>query len=556
MVVGKPLTMAVRMAIIPEISKQNYDTMAKQFREVVANAFDAKATEVSIKVRYVGVGAARKIELVFEDNGLGMTPAEFERDYLGIGDSPKADDPETIGRIGIGSLAVAVLCPSLRVETRKQGTDEILVADLWVGKAVRGAKKAEEVQSVQIGQIVDIRKPKPEDPPHFTRLTLHDVYPETAEILQDKGRFQRVVEELRRILPLRYPEDHPLLQKMQADLREILLDTSRLPTIEVLISAPCLGDGALRLERYAHGHFSQEEESIDGFPRPLAPMAVPGGVYSSLTIFGYLVDAGRQLHEGRRGLVVRVKNMGVELNCFFESNDAAANVRITGELFIENLDERYAMTINRNELVKDHPDYLAIRAVMQRELASFSKEVRGRVDINSRIKKEVSRAEGVRKALVQVGEAIGEIGIDIDLLSQEATVRSNAEDVDIEQEIRDLDDGILVWRLPTLEKSHNVKHVDDEIQVTLSADILDTVITVGAEEFKYCLKKGLPSDPPCEINAAEREIYINVGHPVLASRGDQIIRAVAALEFAYLQANGDAKRLYDLTLNILGTALH
>lgn len=551
------LKMAVRMAIIPEISKQNYDTLAKQFREVIANSFDAGAEITRITVRNVGYGDNTQVQLIFEDSGQGMNIEEFKQDYLGVGGSWKIDNEDTIGRIGIGSLAVAVLAEKVMVETRKIGSDEVIVAELWIGEAVeRLSSKSEEVQNVEVGRIVNVRQATNEDPEHFTRLTLINVNRNTATILKDKNKFKKVLEELERILPLKYPDEHPLLKKLPADLQEVLLDTTRLHTVKVLVAAPCLGEGYRILERYAYGHPSREDESIAGYPYSISPIIVPHGVNSNLTIYGYFVDAGKQLPEERRGLVVRVKNMGVELNTYFELGDAAANLRTTGEIFIENLDERNAMTINRNELTKEHPDYQAIKELLQPYLHHFQREIRGRVDINSTIKKHVEKAKGVKKAFDKVAKALEDADAHFDEIFEESTVLRNAEDVDVMEEIRTIDNSILVYDLPTIQRTHDIRHNDDEVEVTINSDLLENTITIGMEEYTYYLKKGCPDDPPCEINAIDNEIYINAGHPILESRGDQIIRAVIALRFAYLQANGDANKLYELTLEILGRAFN
>ncbi|MDF2523461.1 MAG: hypothetical protein K0R31_1102 [Clostridiales bacterium] len=548
------LRLAVKMALIPEISKQNYDTLAKQFREVVANAFDAEASLINITVRQIGSGGNAKLDLVFEDDGFGMTAEEFKMEYLGVGGSQKADDVDTIGRIGIGSLAVAVLSPRLRVESRKSGSDKVLVANLNIGEVVRGIDKSVEVHAIDIGSL-DERSAREEEPERYTRITLQGVYDDTAKILQDKDKMRKVIRELKKTLPLRYPDEHPLLEKLSADLKEVLLDKNRLRTIEVILSIPCLGAPGLQLERYTHGHPSQESERIAGYPYHITPIIVPNGINPNLTVFGYFVDAGGQLPPENRGFVVRVKNMGVELNSFFEYNDAAANARVTGEIFIENLDEQNAMTINRNELVKEHPDYLAICRALEHDLRRFiQQEVRKRVSTNADIKKKIDRIKGVRTALRDIGQALGELDVIAERPVQKELSLQDKLDVDEEQEIRDLDSSIVVYPLDTISQEYDISHEDDEIIVTIRSDLLANTVEINGEEYTFYLKQGNESESLCEIDLNEKTIYLNVGHPILISRGNQIIKAVIALRFAYLQANGDADQLYDTTLQILGAA--
>ena len=49
--VGEKLFLRPKMGIIPEVTKQNYETIAKQLREAVTNSLDANATKIEISIQ-------------------------------------------------------------------------------------------------------------------------------------------------------------------------------------------------------------------------------------------------------------------------------------------------------------------------------------------------------------------------------------------------------------------------------------------------------------------------------------------------------------------------
>jgi len=50
MPVGEILYLVPKMGIVPEVSSQTYETIAKQFREVVSNSVDANARNIWISI--------------------------------------------------------------------------------------------------------------------------------------------------------------------------------------------------------------------------------------------------------------------------------------------------------------------------------------------------------------------------------------------------------------------------------------------------------------------------------------------------------------------------
>lgn len=100
-----------------------YNSIKKSLVELVSNSYDADASEVRITLPLPGGFQ----EIVVEDDGVGMTTAEFQKHYLHIGRNRRvsgdttASNRRVIGNKGIGKLAGFGIADVIRVETVKNG---------------------------------------------------------------------------------------------------------------------------------------------------------------------------------------------------------------------------------------------------------------------------------------------------------------------------------------------------------------------------------------------------------------------------------------------------
>lgn len=94
-----------------------YKTFAEAVKEAISNAYDADAQQVTLQF------SDEYQSLLIDDDGAGMNPRQFVREYIRVGRSPDAKllspsaTRERIGGKGIGSLAPARYCKKLRIET-------------------------------------------------------------------------------------------------------------------------------------------------------------------------------------------------------------------------------------------------------------------------------------------------------------------------------------------------------------------------------------------------------------------------------------------------------
>src|SRR5258708_29495273 len=102
---------------LAHLSRGLYRSPASALRELVSNAWDAGASVVRILTNYPNV-----MQISVEDNGSGFMQKEF-RDLMegGIGNSSKRSrgpvikNRPVIGRLGIGLLGIAQICPRFTV---------------------------------------------------------------------------------------------------------------------------------------------------------------------------------------------------------------------------------------------------------------------------------------------------------------------------------------------------------------------------------------------------------------------------------------------------------
>src|SRR4051812_14188015 len=79
------LRYVARAGLLPELSRQTYDTFHKALREAVLNSMDASATRVDIDFTRV----ASDRTLVVADDGSGMSATEFAEQFMSVGGSSK-----------------------------------------------------------------------------------------------------------------------------------------------------------------------------------------------------------------------------------------------------------------------------------------------------------------------------------------------------------------------------------------------------------------------------------------------------------------------------------
>ena len=128
---SKKYTMRISRLTIDKLGIQMYDRVSAVLAELIANAYDADAEQVRIKLPF-GQYLSRKVqgriedqgfEIVIEDDGSGMTAHEVNEFYLNVGynrrntrsDRTPKHNRRVMGRKGIGKLAPFGICHEVEV---------------------------------------------------------------------------------------------------------------------------------------------------------------------------------------------------------------------------------------------------------------------------------------------------------------------------------------------------------------------------------------------------------------------------------------------------------
>ncbi len=146
--------MTISRLTVDKLGVKLYDKVSAVIAELIANSYDADATEVTVKAP-MGIFLASKsdgklsdngLEIEVTDNGIGMTPEEVNKYYLIVGaerrndrnrggDESKKFNRKVMGRKGIGKLAPFGVCQ--RIEILTSGGD-LIVKKNEKGEGIKG----------------------------------------------------------------------------------------------------------------------------------------------------------------------------------------------------------------------------------------------------------------------------------------------------------------------------------------------------------------------------------------------------------------------------------
>jgi hypothetical protein len=546
------LRYVARAGLLPELSRQTYDSFPKALREAVLNALDAEATRVDID--FSRVEYSRQITVT--DDGVGMSLPDFCEQFMSLGGSSKFGDGRRFGRIGIGSLALLQYAEAAVIETKRAGSatgTRARIQHPWnLGREDRRTRlnemsAGEAVEYAYDGDIAD----------HFTRITLENVNPDVWEIGQDPTAFYKLIEALRRILPLPWTASRltEALEKASPDLVAVLRDHVSQWSAPVFVHSGW--ERHVGLNRRFFGDDGAGVEDWNGPPVPLLKtIRVPSGsMMREVTIAGFLLSQKRARAEWT-GLTARVQNVAVEENSFFDvTSDPGFRKYISGEMWLlGDIDRERLINIDRSSFNRGCVDYQSIQRVMGRAIVEFKahgvqRPQRQKVAVRRVLEDHTKSLRAIEKVANTAAEAAG------GRLPSSETGRTLRNRHGVRQALEALDTEIVVdEERPQNELGYELDLSDDGLRVRaiLGRGLLDPAIRVGASNYQVLYAAGAADDPPVVIRSRPRTIVFNTGHPV-HSEGDRArkFELSLALELAYLLDNSDAGGVYEQMLGFL-----
>jgi hypothetical protein len=172
---NKKLHLKFHGRIIDHLGIQMYQSPTAAIAELIANAWDADAEEVSITLPGQLDDEA---VIVIKDNGVGMTFQECEDRYLNVGFGRRDQNPDEhtaeksrpiLGRKGIGKFAGFGIAEIIKVETISKLTGEKTVFELNIHN-LRGEKYVDTGKEIDVTEYLGRSNKRKAD--HGTIITL------------------------------------------------------------------------------------------------------------------------------------------------------------------------------------------------------------------------------------------------------------------------------------------------------------------------------------------------------------------------------------------------
>ncbi|HNO78625.1 MAG TPA: TIGR02391 family protein [Phycisphaerae bacterium] len=130
-----PFEMRFDPRTIKHLGVRMYSTLPPAIAEIIANSYDADASQVVVTLREED---GKPAEITVTDDGEGLTLDEINSKFLVIGRSRRDDDGDEpspkygrkrIGKKGLGKLALFGLAKTITITTRRDGKCNVFVLD-------------------------------------------------------------------------------------------------------------------------------------------------------------------------------------------------------------------------------------------------------------------------------------------------------------------------------------------------------------------------------------------------------------------------------------------
>jgi Histidine kinase-, DNA gyrase B-, and HSP90-like ATPase len=553
-----PLRYVARAGLLPELTRQTYDSLYKALREAILNSVDAGATCVHIDLS--AVETDRMLEL--RDDGSGMSLADLEQSFMSLGGSEKFGTADKFGRIGIGSLALMHYAEAVHIETKQSGSNLVTRAVVSHPWTLDQEQRAQSLTDLPAGEAWQETSARPLQD-HYTLIRLEGVDNVLVQECADVGAYYHLVEQLRRILPLRWPQSklHQELSIQAPKLVAAIQEHTSAFCANVVLRSRWSDDDVLAKRIYGDG--GSQDEDWDGAPKPiLRTLSIDDGADTrQVTLCGYLVSQVRPSTDWT-GLVARVQNVAVEEHTFFDlESDPGFRKYITGEVWLlGDLDRTRLVNIDRASFSRESQDYRAIARTMQAEINEFKSEFvqaprRAKVAIKRRLEQQVD----LIRSVVHVAAASEDLRTPRQTgrrfpSSNNGTIRS-AKSRALVDDLNEM--GALVavesgWSGGQRPYRLKVAHDGRRILVELAAELAQPEVRLGGNDYSLVLIEGRQVDPPVIVRNRPRELLFNIGSRCFSGEiNPAVAQVVMALEIAYVLGDNSANDLYEGVLTLI-----
>lgn len=550
------LRYVARAGLLPELSRQTYDSLPKALREAVLNALDADATRVDIDFSRTESHG----ELTVADDGTGMSTREFCEQFMSLGGSSKFRDDRRFGRIGIGSLALLQYAEAAVIETKRAGSSTGTRARIQHPWALGREERRTQLGELAAGFAEEfVYEGRADD--HFTRVRLEGVNTDVWAAGQDPTAFYQLLDDLRRILPLPWKDSRltEALERVSPQLVATLKEHVAEWSAPVYVHSGW--ERNIALLRRSFGDDQAGVENWSGPPTPiLKTVRVPNkGRRRHVVLAGFLLNQ-KHAHANWGGLTARVQNVAVEEHTFFDvTSDPGFRKYITGEVWLlGDIDRERLINIDRSSFNRTCADYQAVQRFMSRlivefKAASVQRPQRQKVGVRRILEAHIRARNAIEKVANRACEILDEPHRG--LPSSEGgrgALRGRHNVVDALREAQA--DVIIDETRAPHDLSYELDLTDDgsRVRANIGPGIAEPRVRVGAVEYRLVYAAARAEDPPILIRNRPRQIIFNTAHPAHADAEHELKYQLSlALELAYLLGAADAAGVYEHMLSFM-----
>lgn len=456
---AKTVQITASEKIIADISTGIYRTPAAALKELIANAYDADATEVRIET-----DAPRFSQLVVRDDGCGMSLDRFLEIVQHIGGSRKRIDSPTgyspvhnrklIGRIGIGLLSVAQLGQRFYISSTVKGSRTRFLAEIDLrpfhkdDAALRRLGEQRDGDEIDIGSVRYVDGLPEASASHYTVITVPDPKAGLISEMQSQLRtfikseptftlgkraksFQQIVEtvqkskradivldsyhylawELGLLCPVKYLEGGPFLPATRGRRRIVGADEIELEepqNFTVMLDGLDIRRPILFPNPRATGYAGP-----DPAVHPINWREVVAGREVSISGYVYVQQPHVDCHE-LNGVQLRVRGVGVgpydKSLMGYPYDEGIKFGQVSAEIYVKDGLES-ALNIDRSSFRETDPHYLAIRAylwnVLQKTVFPLQKSAQKTVKAQKDEAKQEEDEKVLEKALKGAPAGVG-----------------------------------------------------------------------------------------------------------------------------------------------------
>lgn len=418
----------VASRIIDILSSGLYHTPAACLKELVNNAYDARATVVNV---FVKPDADR---IIIEDNGDGMSKEGFvahfdriseshKRDESGItvGSAPMGGRPK-IGKIGIGFIAANELCEILEIFSTKEGSEELLhvTIDFKQMREPIAERRRNESDIVKADYVGDVTLTDKES--HYTKIFLTEVRGPAREILA--GSSNQSDDKVRSLYGLKSESIFKVLRDGKINNWKEFDDYSE-TMLSIALNVP-VGYHSGWMPQGFEGKVRRFEEEVaklgfsvlyDGselkkpivFSHPSDSILVRQFDFTGEHVCakGYFyAQHGTIKPNDLHGLLVRIRNaaVGEYDHSFwgFSPSDAPLIQRwVSAEIWADDRLEE-AMNIDRRTLRVAHPAYVELKREIHKSLRSVLNDARKELYETSSAARNEGKTESTKESIRQL----------------------------------------------------------------------------------------------------------------------------------------------------------